>query len=68
MDGSLLILGLHSATQIASNLVLRVLYVAHIDRGSIRRISCPLINRLLIGNELRLIFSLRLAGASTEEV
>ena len=52
MDSSLLILGLDSATQAASNLVLRVLNVAHIDRRSVRRISLALVNRLLISNEL----------------
>ena len=69
MDGHLLILGLHSAAKSASNLILRVLNVAHIDRRSVRCIATrPLVNRLLIGNELRLIDSLRLAGTSTEEV
>ena len=68
VDGRLLILGLDSATQAASNLILRVLNVAHIDRRSVRRISRPLVNRLLISNELRLINSLILAWASTEEI
>ena len=68
VDSSLLILGLDSATQAASNLILRVLNVAHIDRRSVRRISRPLVNRLLISNELWLINSLILAWASTEEI
>ena len=68
VDSSLLILGLDSAAQTASNLILRVLNVAHIDRRSVRRIPLPLANRLLISNELRLINSLILAGASTEEI
>ena len=68
MDGSLLILRLHSAAQTASDLILRILDVTHVDRRSVRVLSCSLVNRLLIGNELRLIDGLGLAGASTEEI
>ena len=69
MNSRLLILGLHSAAQTTPNLIVWVLNVAHIDRWSVRDIAAgPLVNRLLIGNELRLIDSLRLARASTEEI
>ena len=67
VDRSLFVLRLDGA-QAATAVLLRILDVANVDRGSVGDVSRSLVNRLLVGDELRLVDGLGLAGAPTEQI